>query len=151
MSISNNHSEYRLFFVASKQINFYTTFAIAILGIFCNSLTVISILRLRTRLKPCITSSQYYMLSLALINSLFLAAHIIEDIMPEYTDNPDSFFQFVNKNMVVCKLTLSIRNSTRVISAYLGKSFYEIKIFFSKYYSFIILKLFVLVGNASQS
>lgn len=119
-------------FALIESINFYSCSVIIILGLLGNIVTIylvkskpkasksgrsFSIYQRRFNISS-ISSSDMYMISLAFSDSLFLLAHFIEDIVPAMDKN-NSWFQFINKFNLVCKLILFVRNAARLCSSYL--------------------------------
>lgn len=129
MNNSINQTLDLTFFRLSETINFYFCFVVIVIGIITNT---IAIYLLTTKTKfdsnklakvsstnpSSSSSSQLYMLSLALSDSLFLLSHFIEDIIPSINKS-NELFQFINRSNLFCKLILFLRNSTRLSSSYL--------------------------------
>ena len=119
---NNSQNSTIYFFVKTKEINFYSCLFITIFGFVCNSITIVLLLKARNKSYKNVhielTSAQYYMLAIAISDTLFLLSHFIEDIIPSISTH--EAFQFINNYQIVCKLTLYLRNSTRIISSYLG-------------------------------
>lgn len=115
------------FFYWSTEINFYLCSLITVIGLICNCFTVFIIkakpkqaienIRVNFQHHPGYRTSKKYMLAIAVSDSLFLISHLIEDIMPSISPNP--FYQIVNQYDFACKLTLYIRNGSRMCSSYL--------------------------------
>ncbi|CAF0903948.1 unnamed protein product [Brachionus calyciflorus] len=120
------------FFLISESINFYACFPITIFGLIGNIITIYllnskpktskhtrrqSFFKLQIN-STSLTTSDLYMLSLAISDSLFLLAHLIEDLIPSI--NKQKFYlQFINRSNVLCKIVLFVRNSARFSSSYL--------------------------------
>lgn len=124
---------YRFYEIASE-INFYTTFVVIGIGLIGNLLTIYILnskpktskkhIRLSYRNRAGVqfnsfSSSQCYMLALAVSDSLFLFSHFVEDTLPSMSLFSFQFMQLVNHSNVLCKLTIFVRNSARVCSSYL--------------------------------
>lgn len=113
------------FFELTKNINSVLIIIIVIVGILCNSITVFLLLkRKKTEASKkkslwlrSFSSTQYYMLFLALSDLVFLACHLFEDILPSISIYP--VFQLVNLNAIFCKFILTVRNAARLNSSYL--------------------------------
>ncbi len=113
------------FFDLTKEINQIFVILIIIFGILGNSITIL-LLTFRCKTKTTnkksiwhrsFSSSQYYMLFLALSDLVFLLSHLFEDILPSLSNS--SFFQLVNLNTFFCKFILTIRNAVRLSSSYI--------------------------------
>ena len=124
MSVSTINNTYSYtFFHASKKMNNTLIILIVFFGIIGNLTTIVLLLtkseksKNKTIWKKSFSSSQFYMLFLAISDLLFLFSHLLEDSLPTLSDR--NFFQFVNRYSIVCKLTLYFRNATRISSAYL--------------------------------
>lgn len=113
------------FYELTKDINSILVIIIVIVGILCNSVTVYLLTRRKksnasrktTLWRRSFSSTQYYMLFLALSDLIFLLCHLFEDILPSIANNP--IFQLVNLNTIFCKSILTIRNAARLSSSYL--------------------------------
>lgn len=126
--MSNKSEE---FYNQAKAFNYYACLHVIIFGIIGNSITIVSLLQIVDWLKfkfslsdrfyrgVSMTSAKTYMLAIAVFDTLFLMSHLIEDIIP-YTSE-DTAYQFINRSQFFCKFVLHLRNSTRIISCYLGK------------------------------
>jgi hypothetical protein len=133
-----NKSVYLKFYELTKQVNFYSILVLIVIGVIGNLLTILFLIvksnRPRTTGAPVVvalnkknrrvlwrrnslSSSQIYMVALAISDLLFLLAHFFEDTFPTISSN--HFFQLINLNKIFCKLVLYLRNGTRVNSAYL--------------------------------
>lgn len=64
-----------------------------------------------------LSSSHLYMLALAISDTLFLVAHFFEDTIPSL--GALELIHIVNRNSLLCKLALYVRNTARVCSSYL--------------------------------
>ena len=72
--------------------------------------------------KTSIKSSKSYILALAFSDLLFLISHLLEDIFPNMANifKIDSkILKIVDNNDFLCKITLYLRNATRISSSYL--------------------------------
>lgn len=111
-----------LFFKKTEDANFYSCFFITIFGFVSNLMTIIMLIKTKKQkfknAQTGLTSAQYYMLAIAVSDALFLVAHFVEDIVPSIS--PLKTFQFINDYQFVCKFIIHLRNSTRLISSYLG-------------------------------
>lgn len=127
------------FYIISSEINLYSAVCIILIGLVANSLTIFLLkskpsstsssgkkqhgVRLSYRNRPGVqfnhtfSSSELYMLALAISDTLFLASHMLEDILPSFPSLKP--VHIVNRSNLMCKLVLYIRNSARVSSAYL--------------------------------
>lgn len=113
----------------SAKINIFTTLVFIIIGLIGNSLAiyVFSHKRFRTN------SSHVYLLCLAIIDSLFIVIHLIEDTSKTYKDhflNETTFknsilnvFYLTDQFELACRLVNSVRYVLRFISAYIVVAF----------------------------
>lgn len=121
-----------LFYKISMKINLYATLVIVCVGLVGNLMTVYLLkskpkslqngVRFSYRNRPgaqlnTFSSSELYMMALAISDTLFLVSHLIEDIAPEMSQW--FVFQQINKSNLFCKVVLFVRNSARVCSSYL--------------------------------
>lgn len=112
-------------FTIAQEINLYTTLGITITGLFANLFTIyllklVSNADRRSSLSlqhSTFWSSHLYMLALAISDSLFLLAHLIEDVFPSISEL--ELAHIANRSIFVCKLSLYVRNTARVCSSYL--------------------------------
>ena len=122
----NSSSE--IFYTKVVNINYYACLFAIIIGGFGNLITMILLAKAdrlirskfskrKPRCRP-LTSAETYNFIIALCDLLFLVSHLIEKIIPHSSQM--SMFQIINNSVTVCKLTLYIRNSTRLISSFLG-------------------------------
>lgn len=130
------------FYIISSDINLYSAVCIILIGLVANLLTIFLLkskpsstssstgkkqnhggVRLSYRNRPGVqfnhtfSSSELYMLALAISDTLFLASHMFEDVLPSFPSLKP--VHIVNRSNLMCKLVLYIRNSARVSSAYL--------------------------------
>jgi hypothetical protein len=138
---------YKLYSLTSE-INFYVTICIIVFGLISNLLTIYILntkprsskkqYRLSYRNRPggqlhSFSSSQCYMLALAVSDSLFLFSHLIEDSLPAIGEHYSlEFMQIINQSNFTCKFILFMRNSARTCSSYLVVCF--------AYERFIVIK-----------
>lgn len=142
------------FYKITAEINKYSALLIITIGIVANLLTIYLLkskpvsnsasgkkqqnggVRLSYRNRPGVqinssfSSSELYMLALAISDTLFLGSHMLEDIVPTFQSL--EAIHVVNRSNIVCKLVLYVRNTTRVCSAYL--------VVFFAYERFIVIK-----------
>jgi hypothetical protein len=128
--MSNNSNSVE-FYNQTKVINYYICLYVIILGLIGNTITITSLLQVTDLIKfkcgkpgkfyrrESMTSAKTYMLALAVFDNLFLISHLIEDIIPSTSSH--IAYQFINRSEIICKFVLHLRNSTRIISCYLGK------------------------------
>lgn len=131
-SESKNQTLEFKFFKLTESINFHSCFVLIVIGLIGNLLTIYLLkskprynltkrnmsYSIRPGFRQSLSSSQWYMLTLAISDSLFLLSHLIEDVIPSI-DKHNEMLQFINKSNFFCKTILYIRNSTRVSSSYL--------------------------------
>lgn len=125
------------FYKVTSEVNLYSAVILIAIGLVANLLTIYLLkskpstnsgnkqngVRLSYRNRPGVpfnnsfSSSELYMLALAISDTLFLASHMLEDVVPSFASL--NLIHFVNRSNVMCKLVLYVRNSARVCSAYL--------------------------------
>lgn len=148
-SLINETATYKWYKITYR-INLYSIVFIILVGLIGNFLTIFLLkskpisglgkkqngIRLSYRNRPGVqinnsfSSSELYMLGLAISDTIFLASHMFEDVLPNF-----SVFQIINlanQNDIICKLSLYLRNSARVSSSYL--------VVFFAYERFIVIK-----------
>ena len=129
-------SDGEIIFDVAKSVNIFSCTVIVIIGIIGNLLTfcVLNLkvrnnfkqnrpkLQLNFNSKASFTSSKSYLLALAFSDLLFLISHSFEDILPNlahFFHTNSKFLLFVNNYSIICKLTLYMRNASRISSSYL--------------------------------
>ena len=143
--------EYK-FYKTASDVSTHAQLVIIMIGLVANVLTIYLLkskpatnagkknkyagVRLSYRNRPGVqihnsfSSSELYMLALAISDTLFLISHLLEDIAPDLTSN--DFFHWINQSNVMCKVVLYVRNLARVCSSYL--------VVFFAYERFIVIK-----------
>lgn len=142
MNETKKNAESSLLTKLSENINFYACVVLILIGLVGNLLTIYVLVSKQRKKKnslacghprlnqkknkrqnssSSLSSSQAYMISLAMSDSVFLIAHLAEDIIPSVSSH--YLFQLINSSHIYCKLILYLRNSARFCSSYLLVSF----------------------------
>lgn len=116
----------------SKKVNIFMTLIVIIIGLATNSITLVLFLQKRNRTN----SSNVYLLTLALVDSLFLVAHFFEDsirtIEEIYLEDEIKngkmgqliqILNIANETDAICRLINYFRYVLRFISAYIVVAF----------------------------
>jgi len=102
-----------------RKFNIIATVLIITVGLIGNFLTVFVYSKKKFRLN----SNSIYLLFLSVNDSLFLIIHFFEDTIRTINDTYSDieiieYFNFVDKNDFICRITNYLRNTLRLISAY---------------------------------
>jgi hypothetical protein len=107
-----------------RKFNIITTVIIITVGLFGNFLIIFVYSKKKFRLN----SNCIYLLFLSANDSLFLIIHFFEDTIRTINDTYSNiqiieYFNFVDKYDLICRLTNYLRNTLRLISAYVIVAF----------------------------
>nr|QVK45775.1 G protein-coupled receptor [Proales similis] len=123
-------------FNISQELSFYSCMFLVVVGLTGNMLTIYVLSfkqpacretnrqekRPMPQLNSSVTASSYYMIALALSDSVFLFAHFLEDILPSIK-TAHFITQLSNRSELICRTSIFFRNASRMYSSFLMVSF----------------------------